>query len=233
MSGIHLKLDWDEMIMDLDDASVGKMIKNAYNHMKNRELIEMDNMETKLYKHVILPVLNYNIDKYKEVCERNAEKSKLGVEKKRQNKIKETQDNQVGNSETHNNPCGKLDNPDHPKDKDKVKVRVREKAIDKPENEILDTISRGKQDIKNNFEKVYNIDFALISDKQTKYFCYDVEELVKKLGWDRFMFLVHSSGAEIIASTLTEYGFPELKEKMLGVKRNYNFFFNNLPLNEE
>ncbi len=187
----------------------------------------MDRLESMLFENTILPVMNFNLNKYEEKCEHNRNAGKKGGRPK-----KETIEiNPLSLVETHNNPSGYFNNPENPKDKDKV--REKDKAIDKSENEILDTISRSNHEIKNNFEKVYNIDFALISDKQTKYFCYDVAEVVNKLVCDRFMFLLHSSGSEIIASTLTEYGFPELKEKMLGVKRNYKFFFNKLPLNLE
>lgn len=81
--GIHLKMDWDEMIIDLEDASVGKIIKNAYNYLNEREMIEMDKLESMLFKHTIKPVLEYNVEKYRQVCDHNAEISKKGVEAKK------------------------------------------------------------------------------------------------------------------------------------------------------
>ena len=112
--GIFFKMDWDEMIMDLEDESVGKMIKNAYNYLNDRELIEMDKMESKLFKHVIVPVLNFNNEKYQKQVEHNRRVAPKGGRKP---KTEETQTNPMGIIETQNIPSGSFTNPENPKDK--------------------------------------------------------------------------------------------------------------------
>ena len=121
--GIFFKMDWDEMIMDLEDESVGKMIKNAYNYLNDRELVEMDKMESKLFKHVIVPVLNFNNEKYQKQVEHNRRVAPKGG---RKSKTEETQTNPMGIIETQNIPSGSFTNPENPKDRDKEKVKERD-----------------------------------------------------------------------------------------------------------
>jgi hypothetical protein len=120
--GIFFKMDWDEMITDLEDESVGKMIKNAYNYLNDRELIEMDKMESKLFKHVIIPVLNFNNEKYQKQVEHNRRVAPKGGRKP---KTEETQINPMGIIETQNIPSGSFTNPENPKDKDRDKDKVK------------------------------------------------------------------------------------------------------------
>ena len=224
MSGIYLKLDWDEMIMDLEDASVGKMIKNAYNHMKNRDMIEMDIMELKLFKHVIEPVLKFNIERYKEVCERNAKNSKLGVEKKRQNKINETQVNQVVKIETQNNPSGNKDNPDYPKDRDKDRVKEIEK--DKLNSKEIDTI-KNRSDVEK-MKKILELDLKNITNEKEIDFCIKVKEAVRFLDWYRFKLLVFDTEDQDVEDLLNDFDKLYCLQGILDIKCLYPFILDSI-----
>lgn len=131
--GFFLKMDWDELFNDLDDASVGKMIKNAYNYLNNREQIEMDKIESVLFKHTISPVLKFNVEKYNKQVEHNRSVAHLGGKPSNNNEtqispvgINRSQNIPVGINETPINPSGLSTIPENPKDKERDKVKDRE-----------------------------------------------------------------------------------------------------------
>ena len=190
--GIFFKMDWDEMIMDLEDESVGKMIKNAYNYLNDRELIEMDKMESKLFKHVIVPVLNFNNEKYQKQVEHNRRVAPKGGRKP---KTEETQTNPMGIIETQNIPSGSFTNPGNPKDKEKDKVKERDIEKDK---------TRTRLEIEK-MKKLVDIDLKTIMVDEEIDFSINVKELVRILNWSRFELLIFYTSVKDVEGLLTEY----------------------------
>jgi len=218
MKGIHFKMDWDELIMDLDDISVGKMVKNAYNHMHKRELSDMDQMESKLFRHIILPVLDYNSERYLEVCEHNAAISRSGVEAKKQKKLQETHANPTGSGDNQNYPSGKLNNPEYPKDRDKEKVKERDIEIDK---------TKIKSDI-DKMEKIVELDLKKINNEKDIDFCIKVKEAVKILDWSRFKLLIFHTDEKDIEIILSDIDKQYCLQGILDIKILYPFLLDNI-----
>jgi hypothetical protein len=213
--GIHFKMDWDEMIMDLEDESVGKMIKNAYNYLNDRELVEMDKMESKLFKHVIVPVLNFNNERYQNKVEHNR---RIATKGGRKPKNEETQTNPMGLIETQNNPSGSFANPENPKDKD----RVKDKSID-----IEKDKSRTREDI-NKMKKIVELDLEKIKDAAEYNFIIKVIELVKRLSWARFDLLIFNTRNEDVENLLIQFNEPGCFQGIIDVKEHYPYFLNSL-----
>lgn len=211
--GIFFKMDWDEMIMDLEDESVGKMIKNAYNYLNDRELIEIDKMESKLFKHVIVPVLNFNNEKYQKQVEHNRRVAPKGGRKP---KTEETQTNPMGIIETQNIPSGSFTNPENPKDKDKVKERDIEKDKTRTRLEI------------EKMKKLVDIDLKTIKDEEEIDFSINVKELVRILNWSRFELLIFHTSVKDVEGLLTEYDKPGCLQGILGIKEHYSYYLDTI-----
>ena len=213
--GIHFKMDWDEMIMDLEDASVGKMIKNTYNFVNNRELFEMDMMESKLFKHVIVPVLIYNNERYQDKVEHNRKVAKMGGRKP---KTEETQTNPMGLIETHIIPSGSFITPENPKDKDIVKDKFRDK-----EKDIIKT----RLEI-DKMKKLVEIDLNKITIEDEIKFSITVKELVRILGWTRFELLVFYTSVNEVKGLLTEYNKMVCLQGIIDVKERYSYYLDTI-----
>ena len=213
--GILFKMDWDEMIMDLEDVSVGKMIKNSYNFLNDRELIEMDKIETMLFKHTIRPVLEYNAEKYQMQVEHNRRVATKGGRKP---KSEETQANPMGLIETQNIPSGSFINPENPKDKD----RVKDKGID-----IEKDKSRTREDI-NKMKKIVELDLEKIKDDAEYNFIIKVRELVKRLSWARYELLIFSTRIEDVENLLIEFNELGCLQGVLDIKEHYPYFLNSI-----
>ena len=213
--GIFFKMDWDEMIMDLEDESVGKMIKNAYNYLNDRELIEMDKMESKLFKHVIIPVLNFNNEKYQKQVEHNRRVAPKGGRKP---KTEETQTNPMGIIETQNIPSGSFTNPENPKDKDKDKVKERDIEKDK---------TRTRLEIEK-MKKLVDIDLKTIKVEEEIDFSINVKELVRILNWSRFELLIFYTSVKDVGGLLTEYDKPGCLQGILKIKEHYTYFLDKI-----
>jgi hypothetical protein len=209
--GIFFKMDWDEMIMDLEDESVGKMIKNAYNYFNERELVDMDKMESKLFKHVIVPVLNFNNEKYQKQVEHNRRVAPKGGRKP---KTEETQTNQLGIIEVQNIPSGFFTNPENPKDRDKEKVKERD--IEKDKTRIRLEIEKMK--------KLVDIDLKTIKVEEEIDFSINVKELVRILNWSRFELLIFYTSVKDVEGLLTEYDKLGCLEGILDIKEQYTYF---------
>jgi hypothetical protein len=209
--GIFFKMDWDEMIMDLEDESVGKMIKNTYNYLNDRELVEMDKTESKLFKHVILPVLNFNNEKYQKQVEHNRRVAPKGGRKP---KTEETQTIPLGIIETQNIPSGSFTNPENPKDRDKEKVKERD--IEKDKNRTRLEIDKMK--------KLVDIDLKTIKVEEEIDFSINVKELVRILNWSRFELLIFYTSVKDVEGLLTEYDKLGCLQGILDIKEHYSYF---------
>lgn len=215
--GIFFKMDWDEMIMDLEDESVGKMIKNAYNYLNDRELVEMDKMESTLFKHVIVPVLNFNNEKYQKQVEHNRRVAPKGGRKP---KTEETQTNPMGIIETQNIPSGSFTNPENPKDKDKEKVKVKERDIEKDKTRTRLEIDKMK--------KLVDIDLKTIIAEEEIDFSINVKELVRILNWTRFELLIFYTNEKDVEGLLTEYDKLGCLQGILDIKEHYSYFLDTI-----
>ena len=213
--GIFFKMDWDELIMDLEDESVGKMIKNAYNYLNDRELVEMDKMESKLFKHVIIPVLNFNNEKYKKQVEHNRRVAPKGGRKP---KTVETQTNPMGIIETQNIPSGSFTNPENPKDRDKEKVKERDIEKDK---------TRTRLEIEK-MKKLVDIDLKTIMVDEEIDFSINVKELVRILNWSRFELLIFYTSVKDVEGLLTEYDKLGCLQGILDIKEHYSYFLDTI-----
>jgi hypothetical protein len=209
--GIFFKMDWDEMIMDLEDESVGKMIKNTYNYLNDRELVEMDKTESKLFKHVILPVLNFNNERYQNKVEHNRRIAPKGGRKP---KTEETQINPMGIIETQNIPSGSFTNPENPKDKEKDKVKERDIEKDK---------TRTRLEIEK-MKKLVDIDLKTIKVEEEIDFSINVKELVRILNWTRFELLIFYTSVKDVEGLLTEYDKLGCLQGILDIKEQYSYF---------
>ena len=217
--GIFFKMDWDEMIMDLEDESVGKMIKNAYNYLNDRELIEMDKMESKLFKHVIIPVLNFNNEKYQKQVEHNRRVAPKGGRKP---KTEETQTNPMGIIETQNIPSGSFTNPENPKDKDIVKDRGIDIDIEKERDKTRTRLEIEKM------KKLVDIDLKTIKVEEEIDFSINVKELVRILNWTRFELLIFYTSVKDVESLLTEYDKLGCLQGILDIKEHYSYFLDTI-----
>ena len=213
--GIHFKMDWDEMIMDLEDTSVGKLIKNSYNYLNNRELIEMDKMETMLFKHTIRPVLEYNADKYQKQVEHNRQVATKGGRKP---KTEESQTNPLGLIETQNIPSGSFTNLENPKDKDIVK----DKSIDKKKDKVRTRLEIDKM------KKLVELNIKNLTSNDEIDFTVNVMELVRILGWTRFEILIFHTNEKEIESLLSEYNELGCLQGILNAKVNYSYFLDTI-----
>jgi hypothetical protein len=215
--GIFFKMDWDEMIMDLEDESVGKMIKNAYNYLNDRELIEMDKIATMLFKHTIRPVLEYNAEKYQKQVEHNRRVAPKGGRKP---KTEETQTNPMGIIETQNIPSGSFTNPENPKDKDRDKEKVKERDIEKDKTRTRLEIEKMK--------KLVDIDLKTIKVEEESDFSINVKELVRILNWSRFELLVFYTSVNDVESLLTEYDKLGCLKGIIDIKEHYSYFLDEI-----
>jgi hypothetical protein len=213
--GIFFKMDWDEMITDLEDESVGKMIKNAYNYLNDRELVEMDKMESKLFKHVIIPVLNFNNEKYQKQVEHNRRVAPKGGRKP---KTEETQINPMGIIETQNIPSGSFTNPENPKDKDREKVKERDIEKDK---------TRTRLEIEK-MKKLVDIDLKTIKVEEEIDFSINVKELVRILNWSRFVLLIFYTSVKDVEGLLTEYDKLGCLQGILDIKEHYSYYLDTI-----
>ena len=81
---------------------------------------------------------------------------------------------------------------------------------------------------KKKFREIVDIDFRTITDIDFKYFCYDVIELVEKLGWARFDVIMFGTSLKDLAGVLTDYNLIELEAAAAKTKRSYNFYIDKL-----
>ena len=211
--GIHFKMDWDEMIMDLQDASVGKMIKNAYNFLNDRELIEMDKLETMLFKHTIKPVLEYNVEKYQKQVEHNR---RVALKGGRKPKAEETQTNPLGLIETQVVPSGSFINTENPKD------IVKNRSIDKEKDKVRTRLEIDKM------KKLVELDMKTLKVEEQINFSINVKELVRILNWTRFELLIFHTSVKDVEGLLIEYDKLGCLQGILDIKEHYSYFLDTI-----
>jgi Family of unknown function (DUF6291) len=208
--GIYFKTEWNGLFNELEDAAVGRLIKNVYNYLDNRELIEMDKAESLLFKFTIVPVLDYNQEKYNQKVEHNRSIASKGGRKAKESS------SPMGFSETRNIPQGFFTNPENPKDRDKEKVR--DKEIDR---------SKVKEYI-NKMKKLVDLDLNSIHNSLDANFCIRVKELVRILDWARFELLVFHTNEGDIENLLLEFDKPGCIDSIKDIRSSYALFLDKL-----
>ena len=233
-SNILIKLSSANKLHLLSQKDRGVILTNIFHFHTGDELMEMTPI-AKMFFMDLTEVFEFNKKKYAEVVKRN----RMNGSKNTSKKLK-----------SQNNPLGSVGIPSDTKDKaeDKAEGKVEDKFIDldklrsnsrvddKQTNRITadasttttDNIKQRNNEAKQNYENIYYLDFKTIKDPSDKYFCYDVGELVDKLGWNRFYYLALGSKIDSIPEILNEYSLPELKDKMTNVINNSSYYFNKL-----
>lgn len=203
---ILMKVSWAKQLRFLTVEDKAAVFTNMFNYYTGDVLVEM-NPVAEMFFATATELFDYNINKYEDTVKLNRIKGKKGGRPPK---------------ETRNNPTGLLENPNNLKEKEKDKAKAidkaNEKEIDKPDIRIE----------KEKFRKIAEIDFRTIPDMESKYFCYDVLELVEKLGWARFDLLMFGTGAKEVPEVLNDFNLIELEPIITKTKRSYNFYFNKL-----
>lgn len=203
---ILMKVSWSKHLKFLSNEDRAALFTNIFHYYTGENLVEMTPI-AEMFFATATELFDFNIDKYGDVVIKNRENGKKHV-----GKIKETQNNPVGFSETQNNL------------KEKERVKEKEKSIDN----IKETNNASAMQYKEKFREIVDIDFRTITDMDFKYFCYDVIELVEKLGWARFDVIMFGTALKDLAGVLTDYNLIELEAAAAKTKRSYNFYIDKL-----
>ena len=201
---ILMKVSWSKHLKFLTNEDRAALFTNIFHYYTGENLVEMTPI-AEMFFATATELFDFNIGKYGDVVIKNRENGKKHI-----GKTKETQNNPVGFSETQNNL--------------KEKERVKEKSKDN----IKETNNASAMQYKEKFREIVDIDFRTITDMDFKYFCYDVIELVEKLGWARFDVIMFGTALKDLAGVLTDYNLIELEAAAAKTKRSYNFYIDKL-----
>jgi hypothetical protein len=203
---ILMKVSWSKHLKFLSNEDRAALFTNIFHYYTEENLVEMTPI-AEMFFATATELFDFNIDKYSDVVIKNRENGKKHV-----GKTKETQNNPVVFSETQNNL--------------KEKERVKEK--EKTKDNIKETNNASAMQYKEKFREIVDIDFRTITDMDFKYFCYDVIELVEKLGWARFDVIMFGTALKDLAGVLSDYDLIELEAAAAKTKRSYNFYIDKL-----
>jgi hypothetical protein len=201
---ILMKVSWSKHLKFLSNDDRAALFTNIFHYYTGDVLVEMTPI-AEMFFATAAELFDFNIGKYADVVIKNRENGKKHV-----GKTKETQNNPMGFSETQNN----------------LKEKEREK--EKSKDNIKETNNASAMQYKEKFREIVNIDFRTITDMDFKYFCYDVIELVEKLGWARFDVIMFGTALKDLAGVLTDYNLIELEAAAAKTKRSYNFYIDKL-----
>lgn len=203
---ILMKVSWSKHLKFLSNEDRAALFTNIFHYYTGDVLVEMTPI-AQMFFATATELFDFNIDKYSDVVIKNRENGKKHV-----GKTKETQNNPVGFSETQNDL--------------KEKERVKEK--EKTKDNIKETNNSSAMQYKDKFREIVSIDFNTLTEMESKYFCYDVIELVEKLGWARFDVIMFGTALKDLAGVLTDYNLIELEAAAAKTKRSYNFYIDKL-----
>ena len=203
---ILMKVSWSKHLKFLSNEDRAALFTNIFHYYTGDVLVEMTPI-AEMFFATAAELFDFNIGKYADVVIKNRENGKKHV-----GKTKETQNNPMGFSETQNN----------------LKEKEREKEKEKSKYNIKETNNASTMQYKEKFREIVNIDFKTLPDMESKYFCYDVIELVEKLGWARFDVIMFGTALKDLAGVLTDYNLIELEAAAAKTKRSYNFFIDKL-----
>jgi hypothetical protein len=223
-SNILIKLSCADKLHLLSQKDRGILFTNMFNYHTGEELMKMS-PSAEMFFIDMTEVFEYNKIKYAAMVERNRNNGE-----KNNGSTKKTQTDPVAISGMPNGPKDR--DIDKSKNKEKEKSIVEEKLIEKvpviAKVEVAENATRNVKTLKENYKKIYEIDFRTINDNSDKYFCYDVDELVDTLGWDRFIYLASTSNIQRIPEILEEFSHPELTSKLIKVIRDSSYYFDKL-----
>ena len=203
---ILMKVSWAKQLRFLTVEDKAAVFTNMFNYYTGDALVEM-NPVAEMFFATATELFDYNINKYEDTVKLNRIKGKKGGRPSK---------------ETRNNPTGLLENPNNLKVKEKDKAKEKEKLKDKEIEKLDINLEREK------FRKIAEIDFHTLPDLESKYFCYDVLELVEKLGWARFDLLMFGTGAKEVPVVLHDFKLIELEPVISKTKRSYKYYFDKL-----
>ena len=203
---ILMKVSWSKHLKFLSNEDRAALFTNIFHYYTGDVLVEMTPI-AQMFFATATELFDFNIDKYSDVVIKNRENGKKYI-----GKTKETQNNPVGFSETQNN----------------LKEKEREKEKEKTKDNIKETNNASAMQYKEKFREIVDIDFRTITDMDFKYFCYDVIELVEKLGWARFDVIMFGTALKDLVGVLTDYNLIELEAVAAKTKRSYNFYIDKL-----
>ena len=203
---ILMKVSWSNHLKFLSNEDRAALFTNIFHYYTGEHLVDMTPI-AEMFFATATELFDFNIGKYADVVIKNRENGKKHV-----GKTKETQNNPMGFSETQNNL--------------KEKERVKEK--EKSKDNIKETNNASAKQYKEKFREIVEIDFRTITDMDFKYFCYDVIELVEKLGWARFDVIMFGTALKDLAGVLTDYNLIELEATAAKTKRSYNYYIDKL-----
>lgn len=201
---ILMKVSWSKHLKFLSNEDRATLFTNIFHYYTREVLVEMTPI-AEMFFATATELFDFNIDKYSDVVIKNRENGKKHV-----GKTKETQNNPLGFSETQNN------------------LKEKEKEREKSKDNIKETNNASAMQYKEKFREIVDIDFRTITDMDFKYFCYDVIELVEKLGWARFDVIMFGTALKDLAGVLTDYNLIELEAAAAKTKRSYNFYIDKL-----
>jgi hypothetical protein len=203
---ILMKVSWSKHLKFLSNEDRAALFTNIFNYYTGDVLVEMTPI-AEMFFATAAELFDFNIAKYADVVIKNRENGK-----KHFGKTNETQNNPVGFSETQTN----------------LKEKEREREKEKSKDNIKETNNASAKQYKEKFREIVEIDFRTITDMDFKYFCYDVIELVEKLGWARFDVIMFGTALKDLAEVLTDYNLIELEATAAKTKRSYNFYIDKL-----
>ena len=212
---ILIKASWNNQIEFLTMEERGIVFTNIFNYHFERKQMEMT-IPAKMFFTNAVEVFEYNKEKYKNKIERNREVGKLGGRPKKQ------MNNLLVIPETQNNPKGFIQNPDNPKDIDRVKVIDKDKTRD-----IVTDITRSKEIDKNKitgFQKLVTISIDSLEDAEDIQVIRYIKILVEKIGFDQFINLVLGSSDSELDALISSLDFSEYELALKDIRRNHVFY---------
>ena len=213
IKAVLLKMEWSEMFNELQNEQVGKLIKNCFLHLNDQELLEMDQFESVLFKFTIKPVLEFNSAKYHEKCERN---KSAGLKGGRPSK-----------TITQNNPDGFSNNPEKPKDKDRVIDKVKDIDSNKEINKIIETSINFRSEIESKFKMLLNIPSAQLDDLDSK-FVYNVRLLESAIGWQKMFKILLEANDSVYENMLLSIENKYIVELLQSVRSQYSIYLDKV-----
>jgi hypothetical protein len=219
---ILLKLNWASSIEILNDKEKSSILTNIFRYHTGNDLVPMSKAANMFFSGA-RDVFDYNIEKYQQKVQDNRINGRKGGRPKIKNP---------------NNPDGYFKNPENPKEKD-IDI-FKDKGIDS--NKLMDNTStsinineknKSNRNIEftnnnNGFKKIYEIEFDQLTEYDDKVFCANVKELVDRVGWEQFFYLISGTEINDAVEQLDKLGFDKLESSLINIRKHHNYFLNKL-----
>lgn len=238
---ILLKNEWEEMFEDLSDEQVGKMIKNCFRYLNQKEFKVMDAVANALFKYTIIPVLDYNAGQYQKKCENNRVNGMKG------GRPKKDMLDQNPNSLIKNiiNPDGYSNNPENLKDKcidknksiekskdintvkviDTVKEKENENSASNYYNNVYQKYIQTRDECENKVRKLLELNHKEIDDIELIRFQYHLKMLEQHIGSGGIASDVILSNEDSFQQNYEAAKLTGVKDTMKYIRNNYKKYF--------